>query len=276
MDYACLEKLCIHANVPIPNVKLVPRFQHTSTAGKKGANAMLKKYGRIPVDEAVRLKYWREWWKTNGQYRDTSILKPKAIHTPRKCASLAEFMGIMMGDGTVSAYHIAVTLHITDDAAYGKHVVKLIEELFKIKPNVYLRPDISTRVIVVPRKLLSEYLSKLGLPMGNKVSKGISIPDWIKANKKYTQACIRGLMDTDGSVFDHCYVSKGKKYCYKKLSFSSASPSLCSDVAGALSSSGITISCYGRNVRIESEENVRRYFKIFDSHNPKHLKRYAR
>ena len=63
-------------------------------------------------------------------------------------------------------------------------------------------------------------------------------------------------------------------YYYKKLAFTSASQQLRDEVARILANVGITSRIAGRDVRIDSVENVRRYFEKIGSNNPKHLKRY--
>ena len=274
MKFDCLQKLCVTTRVSVPQVKKIPPYAHTSRAGKKGGVALIKKYGRVPTNEKRRRSQWEKWWYTTGKYKKNSILISKPIYTPRTSAALAEFVGIMMGDGTVSMYHSAITLNAVDDAAYSEYVVSLVERLFKIKPSIYERPEQSTKVITVSRKQFSEYLVSLGLPLGNKIKNGLVIPEWIKKNKQYAIACVRGLIDTDGSVFTHCYHARGKKYCYKKISFSSASASLCTDVVSILTKNGINVSNHGRNVRIENKHDVALYMRVFGTSNPKHLKRY--
>ncbi len=102
------------------------------------------------------------------------------------------------------------------------------------------------------------------------------IPDWIKENRDYMIACIRGLVDTDGSVFTHRYRVNGKMYAYKKIYFSSSSPPLIKTVHDFLTNEGFyaRISKAGVHIRIESIAGVKRYMEIIGSSNPKHWKRY--
>jgi hypothetical protein len=44
-------------------------------------------------------------------------------------------------------------------------------------------------------------LNGVGLPCGNKIRNRASIPSWIFENEKYLKACIRVLIDTDGSIY---------------------------------------------------------------------------
>ena len=129
---------------------------------------------------------------------------------------------------------------------------------------------------MVSRVELVNYLHLLGLPIGNKVRQKFDIPDWIRQNSKFQVACVRGLVDTDGSIFNHAYKVKNRQYSYKKLCFASASEPLRNSVFNIMTSSGLSPHLAGsRDVRLDSKKDMELYLKIFGSHNPKHLKRYA-
>lgn len=182
MDYSCLKILCKTYSLSFPAVKKVAAFAHTSSAGKLGGKALIDRYGKVPVNEAFRKQCWQEWWVTEGVWKQNAILQPKKITTPHKSEKLAEFIGIMLGDGTVAPYHIAVTLHAVDDVEYSQYVSELISFLFHVQPKVYYRKDAQALNIVVARKELTEFLHVLGLPKGNKIKQGVSIPAWILHN----------------------------------------------------------------------------------------------
>ncbi len=226
----------------------------------------------MPVDEEKRKSEWIKWWSSKGS-KSSSVTNPREVKFPEKDKSLAEFIGIILGDGTVSEYHIAITLNSVSDKEYSVYVKTLIEKLFGLEPKVYFRKNNNVLNIVVARKRLVAFLVRLGLPKGNKLKHGLSIPDWIKDQKDLSQACVRGLMDTDGSVYDHEYSVRGKKYKYKKMSFTSASETLRNDFMQILADNQIKYSCYKNNIRIESNESVTRYMSLFGSSNQKHLKR---
>jgi len=277
MDFECFEKVSKVLKKKIPEVQKVPRYVHTKDAGKKGAATLLKRYGKLPIDEKKRKEKWDLWWKTKGRYkRLPDAFHAKKVHIPSKSKKLAEFIGIMIGDGSVTPYHVAVTLNAEDDKEYVEYVAKLVENLFHIQPHLYKREAQNTINIVVTRKLASLFLQDLGLPVGDKVRSNTSIPNWILDNKIYARACARGLMDTDGSVFMHSYTSKGKRYVYKKLSFTSAVPKLILQMRDVLKENNIVSHIQGKNLRIGAASDVKRYFTVFGSSNPKHLKRWLK
>lgn len=271
--YDCVEKVCVTHRIPLPKVQKISRLKHLKRAGKKGGDATIAKYGKPLVNEAQRNEKWHEWWNTTGKQHHKLPNTPLEIKKPRKSEDFAEFIGIMMGDGSVSTYHIGITLNATDDDDYVRFVSKLIFRLFGLHPKIYARKNKNAVVITVARKLLVAYLHSLGLPIGNKIIQNLNVPVWIMRNQSYARACVRGLMDTDGSVFNHTYKSKGTTYTYKKLSFTSASPALLTSVHQILLQNKIQSNACGTNLRIGSAASVARYFTHIGSHNPKHLKR---
>lgn len=275
MPLAAVHALSKQSGVRIPkSMGTRDAYAHTARAGKIGIATVIKKYGRIPHDEPYREKQWRIWWESTGKFKKNLVLKSKAVHRPRRSEELAEFVGIMMGDGGISKYQVAITLHHADDSEYASFVVGTIKKLFKIVPGVYHSPKKSVNNIVVSRKELVRYLHELGLPMGNKVKQQFDIPEWIRHDRKFSIACLRGLIDTDGCVFTHRYKVKGKWYAYKKLSFTSASKPLRESVYTLLQEFGFHPRITGEDVRLNSVEDMGRYFSSIGSHNPKHLRRY--
>lgn len=277
IQLAAMRALCKAAHMTPPkNITIRHRYSHLKSASRKGMRTVVAKYGRIPVDEERRTAGWKKWWEAKGKSHLSPILQPKSIRKPEKNALLAEFIGIMMGDGGISQYQAVITLHHKDDLAYSRFVVSLMQKLFGVMPRVYHSPKDSTNNIVTSRRILVEFLHKMGLPIGNKIRQDLDIPIWIKKEKKLLIACLRGLMDTDGSVLIHSYKSKGKLYSYKKLSFCSHSVPLQKSVAKILADFGMRPRLDGYNVRLESVSDVKKYFSIVGSNNPKHLIRYSR
>lgn len=275
MPLSTLYMLSAQAHIPMPkNIRAQSAYANSAKASRMGYAAVIKKYGRIPRDEKYRKEQWRVWWKSTGRLEKNSILESKPVHKPERDVQLAEFIGIMMGDGGMSDYQIVITLHHTDDLEYSTIVASLIKRLFKITPRIYHSPRNSVNDIVVSRRQLVQYLHELGLPIGNKVKQQFDIPEWIRCNKEFSIACLRGLIDTDGCIFSHRYLVKNKWYTYKKLSFSSASEPLRQSVHDVLQKFGFHPRITGTNVRLDRIEDVKRYFSLIDSHNPKHLRRY--
>jgi len=276
MPLPAVHTLSARTQVSIPkNIEIKDAYAHIAKASRMGAAATIERYGRIPRDEQYRKEQWQAWWESEGKFKRNPILESKEIDKPRRSVELAEFIGVMMGDGGISTYQATITLHHEDDLEYAAFVTKLIKRLFKITPSVYHFPKRSVNNIVVSRKELVEYLCALGLPIGNKVKQQLNIPEWIKRNQKFSIACLRGLVDTDGCIFTHRYRAKGIWYAYKKISFTSASEPLRKSVHAILQELGFHPRVATHDVRLDRIEDVKRYFAIIGSHNPKHLRRYG-
>lgn len=275
LPYECVSLLVKETNVTAPTIAKVAKYAHTSMAGKRGGRAVIKKYGRVPVDEEQRKIKWRHWWNEKG-HAHIQVTKTKPVSLPAKNLQLAEFIGIMLGDGGLSKYQASITLHSVDEYEYGLYVRSLINKLFGIEPSVYYRKEIQAYSIVISRSKVVEYLCSLGLVIGNKVRQKANIPRWILDNQDFSLACLRGLMDTDGSVYIHKYQIHGKWYKYKKLCFSSACKELRDDVITILDRFGSRATCSGTNVRVDSVDDVKKYMELIGTHNPKHLIRYMK
>lgn len=128
----------------------------------------------------------------------------RKIQIPEKSRILAEFLGILFGDGhflrSKKAYHIGITLNLTEDGFYSNYVSRMIKILFGLEPKIARRPDYGTLVLSIDSKVITRFLSGLGFRAGSKKG-NLKVPDWIKSNKKYIRSFLRGVIDTDGSLF---------------------------------------------------------------------------
>ncbi len=276
MPLLVVRKLCAKSKLPLPkNVSIVPEFWYTSKAGRIGGNAVVKKYGAVGGNSDARRAKWRRWWKAKGRFQSNPLFTRMSFQKPKPDEKLAEFFGVMMGDGGMSRFQIKITLHHKDDLEFTQYVIHLIRHLFKIKPSVYHRPKLSVNDIVISRIGLVDYLHFLGLPIGNKIKQKFDISNWIKTNKDFSINCVRGLVDTDGSVVIHKYRVNKKLYSYKKLEFTSLSRPMLDSVFKIMKDNGLHPRiARGRAVHLDSQNDVDRYFEVFGSHNPKHLMRY--
>ena len=278
MDLKIIQELYLKTNTSPPrNIKTKNRYWYVNKGASIGGIAVFKKYGRIGGDPEYRKKKWFEWWEKEGKFKKHPIINVcLPVKKPKKSNELAELIGILIGDGGITKRQITITLNHIDDKEYSKFVIKFIKKLFNLTPSVYHDAKNSVNDIVISRSELVKFFVSLGLPIGNKIKQQIDIPEWIKRNKNFLIACIRGLVDTDGCVIKHSYQVKGKIYHYKKLAFSTRSNPLIKTVYNSLKKFGFSarITKYEKDVRIESKNDIQKYFKLIGSHNPKHLRKY--
>lgn len=126
------------------------------------------------------------------------------VNIPNESEDLSEFLGIIAGDGSFfnkdRVHQIGITLNLTEDKEYANHVITLIKNLFNIQPYVLSRQKYNAYFISIHSKAIADLLVLQNFPNGNKKGK-LVIPNWILNKNKFTCAFLRGLMDTDGSVF---------------------------------------------------------------------------
>ena len=279
MSLAAARIITKKTGIQLPRGSKVNKWSnHLAAISSNGGKARYKKYGRIAPNEEYRRERWRAWWDSKGKYLPSTIYNtPIPIKEPEKSEKLAEFVGIVLGDGGISRLQLVITLHRFDDFAYSQFVRKLVYDLFGVRPGIHRDRQFLADDIVVSRIALVKFcVEKLGLKVGNKVRQQVDVPDWIKCEKEYLIACVRGLVDTDGCIFNHRYKVKSKEYTYKKLSFTSQSLPLRLSVYDCFSQLGLHPRlAQDRDVRLDSKTSMQRYFEIVGSHNPKHLKRYS-
>lgn len=276
MDYGSLKKLCQLSQMPIPkNIETRPAYSHTQAAGKRGAAAIKKKYGRhFPGDDTYRAEQWKHWWKTKGKHQPAPQLQATAIHEPVHSEDLAEFFGIVIGDGGITKYQLTITLNRTDDWDYALYVLALSKKLFKLEPRLYHDKKNNVVNICISRTKLVAFLEKNGLKRGHKIHNGVDIPKWITKNDNYLQKCLRGLFDTDGGIFLETHRKNNRQYSYLRLAFVSASKPLIETIFQSLISLSYTPKIRsGKRVQLEKSEEIKKYFSTISSSNPKHIQR---
>ncbi|MHB1316944.1 MAG: LAGLIDADG family homing endonuclease [Minisyncoccota bacterium] len=279
MSQVALKKMSDWSQLQSPTHSVIDWKLHYQKAGKIGAKAKFERYGNVGGDEEYRKEKWKEWWEKTGQNKKPApgFVTLQKIKLPRKSKLLAEFIGILLGDGYISNYYVSVVLS-SEEVEYREYVKKVIHSLFGITPVIFRHKDKKAISIIVNRKLLVEFCQKVGFEKGNKVTHQVDIPQWIKENKPFARECIRGLVDTDGCFFTHSYKVNGKRYSYLKIAFTSASTPLSLSVAQILTDNGfvvrmssVRLNSNGRDIRIDDEKYVTKYIEEIGSHNSKHL-----
>ncbi len=206
----------------------------------------------------------------------SDIFTKNTVIKPTLNSRLAEFVGISMGDGSITDYQVIISLNNEDDVEYIDFVKHLTKELFGLEPKVLKRKYSKCSNVVLSGVELVEYLVSVGLPKGDKIRAGLDIPEWILRDENLLKSCIRGLFDTDGSIYLETHTIKGKKYSYSRWSFVSASEPLRETVYEVLNNLGFEPKLrMNRSVNLERFTDIDKYFKMIGSSNPKHMQRIA-
>jgi len=125
----------------------------------------------------------------------------RRITLPKPSPELAEFVGIMLGDGHIDPTNsqVRITINTITDKNYIQYVSNLIEDLFCTYISYTWRK--STVTVFITSVDLVKQLRKIGLRESNKVKAQVKVPSWILKKKKYKKQFIRGFFDTDGSIY---------------------------------------------------------------------------
>lgn len=123
---------------------------------------------------------------------------------------LAEFMGVMLGDGSIGIYSckfgnkikihrvIKVTLDSRNEK-YVSYIFNLMKEVLNAKPTLrYKKNENAVDISVFRKEKLDYLLNEIGLVLSPKMN-SMKIPEkFLKG--KLALSVLRGLFDTDGSV----------------------------------------------------------------------------
>jgi len=218
-----------------------------------------------------------------GQSKGGLISKGNKIDIikPGKTEKLAELVGIILGDGNinrfakgkkVATYALRICGHSEKDYDYLTNFVsKLINSLFETTPHFFKAKNTKASYIIVNSKEVIDFLLKIGLITGNKVKNQVGIPAWIMENKTYSESCLRGLIDTDGSIFR---MSK-KDPNLLRISFKNHSYNLLKDTRKILLNLNFHPSKIIRNnvIYLSRKKDLEKYLNDIGFNNSKHTKR---
>lgn len=127
----------------------------------------------------------------------SSSPNPKLV---KRDEDLAEFIGIMLGDGCMWKNQLTISLD-KRNTTYINYVKNLFKRIFGIELRFKIDKGTNTGHLYYYNKKLIEILINFGLKRGNKIVNQVGIPNWIKQDKVYMKFCIRGLIDTDGCIY---------------------------------------------------------------------------
>jgi len=133
--------------------------------------------------------------------------KEKDVVIPNvNSVDFAEFVGILLGDGCIYSDYtgFCISCHKILDYEYViNYISPLIMRLFNAQPAIYISNKQQSIRCTFYSKRIGRFLKDFGLPLGKKKLQVTKIPSIFFDNKKLLAACIRGLVDTDGSFCPH-------------------------------------------------------------------------
>lgn len=274
-SYESLLQLGKEFNFELPRgPKILDDFWYVSKGARKGALRRNELYGLPGTKEDRRrggtVSQLRRR-ENPDYYRKLGCIVRNEFRKPLHSVKLAEFIGILLGDGCIGNTQVTISLNMNDDRDYAEFINQLIDSLFNYKPAISDYKYKNTLVIRINGVNFVELLENLGLRRGNKIKNGVDVPRWIERNNSFSLACIRGLFDTDGGLYTHKHWTSGIRYRNLGWTFTSHSPALIRFVRKTLKKNGFKIkepreTC----LYIYDLREIRRYFKMIETHNLKH------
>jgi len=255
--------------------KILEDFWHTGLAGKKGGIARTALYGNFGTPDGRR-KGGKKSIKSHRTL-NTRFKIRKKVKMPAYSGDLAELLGVFIGDGHLSYYQALVTTNSKTDSQHASFVASLIKNLFGVNARISCKKKENTINVVASSVEVVRHLSRLGMPMGNKLNAGLTVPQWIMNSQYYQQRFIRGLFDTDGCVYIDTHKTSAKTYRHLCWTITSYADTLIAGVVEILQKMKFspTNRKSQRSVYLRKQKEIHRYFKEVGTSNPKHSLRYA-
>jgi len=195
--------------------------------------------------------------------------EPRSVVLPTELdGRLSELLGVIAGDGHVSRlkYQVHICGHKQLDRAYiVGHVAPLVTSLFRTTP--FIRTNKATVYCRFYSKPVVLFFGRVfKIPIGKKKGR-LRIPQQIRQNQEFLTHYLRGLFDTDGSIYRHHQSGLA-------LDITSASPDFRADVVSALIVLGFHPKHNGKNVQLYRQSEIKRFFEVVKPANEKHLIKY--
>lgn len=142
--------------------------------------------------------------------------KMKRILVKNNKATLAYVIGVALGDGNLSNPNgRAVRLRVSCDAKYPGLIKKIQKAIQSLFPNNKVSQVVKQKNCIDISCYSNEWEKILGWMAngGSKFKQNVDIPKWVFSKKKYLISCLKGLIETDGTI----YTDRG----YKMVMFTS-------------------------------------------------------
>ena len=224
--------------------------------------------GRYNLPKKLFLE-WNKISKPNFNKLDEITKKKyseKKIKAFKTDSTLAEILGVLNGDGHLSnfKYEICVVCDAREKE-YLNYLKNLFETKFGIAFTFYCELT-KIKLRTYSKHLSNILVSKYHLPKGNKLGK-LKIPPVVYNNKGRLKSYLRGLFDTDGSI----YFRRNNE---PVIEISNADKRFLLEVKRALETLGFKIAKGKNRIFIYRKDHILNFFKMIKPANSKHLKKY--
>lgn len=193
-------------------------------------------------------RVWREERRRNGAFGNSFELLSKT-------GDLAEYIGMVLGDGNISKFPRTERIIIACDSLKPKCIAryaKMTESIFGKKPAVSsVQGTNGTRISLYQQGIAR----RLGISSGSRSGLVWRLPRWISADKMMLRRFLRGLFEAEGSLCIH-----KPTYTYN-LEFSNINQSLLTIVRKSLQLLGYHPEVRSYAVRLRRKLEVMRFIE---------------
>lgn len=262
MPLSLVKELCELSRIDFKSLNL--KYLNSNWGAIKGGKAGIKITLTRHKD---KLDIWRKrGWEKTLKY----LSKPKEIKEPLLNEELAELIGVYLGDGTLTKYFMKISGDYRYDLPYFNYLSKLIFNLFGLKSKISKENKRNTAYLTIfSKNFCSFFKDKYNFDYGDKIKNKSKIPEVIMKDKKLSVACLRGLVDTDGSVSRRG--RNGSQFC---IHFCAYSPELLNQVKFLAGKYKIFTYFSDKGAGTNNQECIKKYFKFVGSSTLKHIIRY--
>lgn len=266
-----------NAEIP-PEIKEVSDYWYVVKGARKGALRRLELYGPPGTPEGrskggINSQLRRHEDPEKYRLLGCNISKEFKL-TEKYSVDFAEAVGIILGDGGLTKDQLKISVSRIVDRLYAEFICDLFQKVFNDRPKWYEVIKSNVIILMISGAQLTDELEKHGLFRGNKIKNKVSFPPWIWDDIEYQKACVRGLMDTDGGCYFHTHTVNGKTYKNFGMCFTSKSSPLLHSVSAVLKSLGLKFSTAQNKIYIYDFKEVKKYFEIIGTHNPKNIDKF--
>lgn len=191
-------------------------------------------------------KRWRDRMKKLGKIRS-------AYPSFKKNGDLAEFIGVVLGDGHIEYFPRSEGLTLACNVRNKGFIRRYKDLMQKFFEKVPYEGKTGPNKGCVRLRIYQKNISKrLNIPVGDRKKIDFSIPNWILKNREYLKRYLRGLYEAEGSFCVHLPTGT-----YKFL-FKNRNKSLCDNVSQGLKILGFHSHENSYQVQISKKEEAYR------------------
>lgn len=160
---------------------------------KETNSSVMKISQTMRFKEIDNFKIWRNKLIREGKFDLATISGNKLT---------AELVGVILGDGNITAYPRCERLIISSHSNADKFIQrysKIVKRTFNKKPAIQKTNRNCIRISLYQRDISKRLL----IPSGSRRNLDNLIPGWIRQDKKYIVACLKGLFEAEASLSIH-------------------------------------------------------------------------